>query len=105
MNSEELKRKLKEYKREDIIITSHAELQALVRQVGVEEIISNILNPEKLVFAEKQNSNNALEEKYDCYFAYSKGLAHRYILTVNGKIIIVTVIKINRDWQKMLERK
>jgi hypothetical protein len=38
------------------------------------------------------SSANANEEKYDCYFAYSKQLAHRYILTINRKIIIVTII-------------
>ena len=63
-----------------------------------------ITNPEKLVYAQKQTSRKN-EEKYDCYFAYSKHFYHRYILTINGKVIIVTIIKVNRDWQRAIERR
>ncbi len=104
MNLEELKRKLKSYKKEEIIITKHAELQALIREVDLEEVKDNIINPEKLVYAQKQASFKD-EQKYDCYFAYSKHLYHRYILAINGKLIIVTIIKVNRDWQKAIERR
>ena len=105
MNLEELKKKLKSYKRKDIIVTDHADLQALTRQIEVEEVKENIVNPNKLVYFEEQESKNKNEGKYDCYFEYSKTYAHRYILTVNGKLIIVTIIRINRDWQKIVERK
>ena len=43
------------------------------------------------------------ERKFECYFAYSKNYCHKYILVINGKIIIVTIIDINRDWQKMIK--
>jgi len=102
MELEDFKKRLKEYKKEDIIITNHAEIQAFVRQIDLEEVRCNILNPEKLAYVKRQEPE---QEKYDCYFAYSKLFAHRYILALNGKIIIVTIIKINRDWQRILERK
>lgn len=105
MNLEELKAKLITYKKEDIIITPHAEIQALARDVDLEEVKENIINPEKLVYAEKQEAENKSQEKYDCYFAYSEYLCHRYIITFNRKIIIVTIIKINRNWQRIIERK
>ncbi len=105
MELKELKEKLKRYKKEDIIITGHAELQAYVREIDLEEIKNNIINPDKLVYAEEQKTKKVDEEKYDCYFAYSENLCHRYILTVNRKVIIVTIIKINRNWQKIIERK
>jgi len=105
MDLEKLKEKLKKYKKEDIIITSHADLQAFIREIDIEEVKENIVNSEKLVYAEKQDSNNKNEEKYNCYFAYNKNLAHRYILSINAKIIIVTIIKINRDWQRIIEGK
>ncbi len=103
-----LKTKFSKYKKTDIIFTNHAELQALVREVDLEEVKENIVNPEKLVYAKKQEAKYEGEEKYggkekyDCYFAYSKHLYHRYVLTINRKIIIVTIIKINRDWQKAI---
>ena len=102
MNLNELKAKLQKYKREEIILTEHAELQAFVRKIDIEEVKENIINPNRLVHIKQQISKNKNEEKYDCYFAYSKHLYHRYILTINGKIIIVTIIKINRDWQKAI---
>jgi hypothetical protein len=105
MDLEKFKKRLREYKKKDIIITDHAELQAYVREINVEEVKENIVNPEKLVYAEKQDPANKNKEKYNCYFAYGKNLAHRYIITINTKIIIVTIIKINRDWQKIIERK
>lgn len=102
MGLEDLKKRLRNYRKEEIIVAKHAELQAFVRQVDLSEVKNNIANPEKLVYAKKQESKKSDEEKYDCYFAYSKHLYHRYILTVNRKIIIVTIIKINRDWQKAI---
>jgi len=102
MNLEELKEKFKSYKKEEIIITEHAELQAFVRNVDLGKVKENILNPKKLVYAKQQKSKKENEEKYDCYFVYSTHLYHRYAVVVNRKIIIVTIIKINRDWQKAI---
>jgi|SRR3989344_2028345 len=97
-----LKEKLKSYKKEDIIFTEHSKLQAFIREVDLEEVKENVVNPTKLVYAKEQEAKYKNEEKYDCYFAYSKHLYHRYALTINRKIIIVTIIKINRDWQKAI---
>jgi len=105
MNLEELKKKFSSYDKKDIIVTKHAEIQAFVREIELDEIKKNIINPEKLVYAQKQKALKHHEEKYDCYFAYSKQVYHRYALTINRKVIIVTIIKINRDWQKAIERK
>lgn len=105
MEIEELKNKLKSYSKKEIIITEHAELQAIVREIDLEEVKNNISNPGKLVFFEEQESKKMNEKKYNCYFSYSENLCHRYILTINGKVIIVTIIKINRDWQKIIQRK
>lgn len=105
MDLNELKNKLKKYSNSNIVITDHAKDQAIVRDIELEDVIGNITNPVRLVYAEKQNAKKVNEEKYDCYFAYSKELCHRYILTINGKLLIVTIIKINRDWQKIIERK
>jgi len=105
MEVEELKAKLKRYSEKDIIVTPHAEIQATVREVKIEEVKNNIMNPEKLVFVEEQEAIRPDEKKLNCYFAYSKDLSHRYVFTVNGKIIIVTIIKINRDWQRIIDKK
>ena len=105
MDLEKLKQKLSSYPSEKIIIKYHAEIQALVRDIDLEEVKENLRNPKRLVYAEKQESQNPSEKKYNCYFAYSEDFAHRYILTTNGNLIIVTIIRINRNWQKTIKKK
>ena len=102
MELEKIKEKLKSYTKKNIIITEHAELQAFVRGIDLEEVKENIVSSEKLVYVKRQEARKPNESKYDCYFAYSKHLYHRYILTLNEKVLIVTIIKINRDWQKAI---
>lgn len=99
MNLEEFKNKLKRYKRSDIIITEHADLQAFSRSIDIEEIKENIINPIKLVYYNEQEAENPNEEKYKCFFEYTNNLYHKYAIILNQKIIIVTVIVINRNWQ------
>ncbi|MDD5133306.1 MAG: hypothetical protein PHD81_01705 [Candidatus Nanoarchaeia archaeon] len=96
--------KLKTYKREDIIITDHAQTQAIFRGIDFDEIKENIINPKRLYYAKKQAAEKENEEKYDCYFDYGKKQCQRYILVVNGKCIVCTVIKINRRWQSLIEK-
>ncbi len=105
MKVKEFKKKLKKYKKKDIIITDHAELRAMFRNIDLEEVKQNILNPEKLIFVKEQKAKKINEKKYECYFAYSDNYCHKYVLTLNSKIIIVTIININRNWQKIIEGK
>lgn len=105
MKLDELKEKLRKYKKEDILITEHARIQAYVRQIDISEVKNNIVNPEKLVYFEEQKTKKEREKKYDCYFAYSDNFYHRYIVVTNRKLIIVTIISINRRWQGFIEGK
>jgi hypothetical protein len=103
-HKEELVEKLKKYAEDDIIFTEHAKKQARFRGISLEEVKKNILKLNRLAYAEKQEARRQGEEKYDCYFGYSKTQAHRYILVLGEKVIIPTVIKINRRWQKEAEK-
>ncbi len=96
------KKRLSEYKKSDIIFTTHAEIRAIGRGIDLEEIKENIIHPEKLVYAKKTDAKYKNEERYECYFAYSKTYCHKYAITLNRKVIIITIININRDWQKMV---
>lgn len=79
-------------------------LQAVFRGIDIDEVRENIINPKRLQFAIEQKSGKKGEHKYDCYFGYSKTQCHRYILRVNRKCIVCTVIKINRRWQRIAEK-
>ena len=63
MELEELKKRLRTYKKSDIEITYHAELQAFTREVNLEEVKENVVNPIKLVYAKKQEAKYRGEEK------------------------------------------
>ncbi|MBN1156005.1 hypothetical protein JXA85_00170 [Candidatus Woesearchaeota archaeon] len=99
-----LKERLRRYKKEQIIITDHARVQAMFRNIDLEEIKENIINPERLSYAREQKAEKKNEQKYDCYFGYSKTQCHRYILVISAKCIVCTVIKINRRWQHTVEK-
>jgi len=99
-----LMEKLKKYKKQDIIITNHAQLQAIFRGISLDEIKENIINPERLYFARKQKAEKEWEKKYDCYFLDSKNQSQRYIITINNKCIICTVMKIKKRWQHLVEK-
>jgi hypothetical protein len=105
MDLEELKSRLRAFRKEDIALSYHANIRAKVRNINLDEIKENIVHPEKLVYAESQKAKYEREEKYNCYFSVSKEESHRYVLVINGKVIIVTIIKINKNWQRILEKK
>ncbi len=95
-----LKERLKIYSRDQIIISNHAFIRMVQRQITEEEIIENILNPRRLEYVVEEDV-----DKFDCYFGYSKTLCHRYIIVLKNNLIVVTAIKINRRWQSAAERR
>jgi hypothetical protein len=66
--------------------------------------MENILNPVRLSYARKEPAARLGEEKFDCYFGYALTLCHRYVIVVNCRCVVCTVIKINRRWQHCVEK-
>jgi len=97
--------KLKQFHRQDIIISKHALVRIVQRQIDKEEIIENIINPKRLEYAIREKADRKDEEKFDCYFGYGKRLCHRYVIVIKNNVVVVTVVKINRVWQKIAEKK
>jgi len=99
-----LKEKLKKYKREDVIISKeHGHIRAAFRQISHDEIKDNIVNPKRLALAIKQQAKYPNEEKFDCYFDYGEFKAHRYVIAINAKVVVVTVMKLDRRWRFKLK--
>jgi len=92
--------KIQNIDKENIRFTNHANIRITQRQLNKDEIIENIINPFRLKYA-------ILEEqgKFDCYFEYSKTQCHKYVIKIENNIIVITVIKINRRWQIIAEKK
>lgn len=96
--------KLSKIPKDKIFFSSHALIRLKQRQITKEEVIRNLLNPEKLEYVKKEYTNCKSEEKYDCYFVYSKNLFHRYVLVFFIDVLVVTVIKVNRRWQRIFKK-
>jgi len=75
MDLEELKSKFRQYKKEDIIITDHAEIQAYVRGVDIEEVKNNIINPNRLVYTKEQESKNLMKRNMIVILLIQKSFA------------------------------
>ncbi len=94
---------LKKFKKEDILFDDHARMQSAIRGIDRGEVTLNLLNPSKLFFAREQEAREANERKFDCYFIISKRWAHRYVIVINGKLLVITVIKVRKKWQKKVD--
>ena len=92
-----IKKRLQGLKESDIIFTKHVKERFPARETTKTEIINNLLNPNKLVIALKQKSTNPLEERFDCYFRYEERHHHRYIIALNGRCIIITIMVRHRS--------
>ena len=99
-----LKKHIKKYSAQNIVISTHAQLRASKRGLDLEEIKNNLLNPKRLAFANRLGSEEDGLEKFKCYFAYSKTQCHIYVIKINKQAVIKTVIKINKRWQKRAEK-
>ncbi|RME77735.1 hypothetical protein D6774_03495 [Candidatus Woesearchaeota archaeon] len=91
---DDIKRRLATFTEQEIILTTHAQAQAMFRGGLIREVKENIINPRSLSYAIRQEARKAGEEKYDCYFGYSKTQCHRYILVLTEKCVVCTIIKI-----------
>ena len=105
MNCKDIfKKYIKKYSEQNIVISAHAQFRASKRGMDLEEIKSNLLNPKRLAFANRVDSEEDGLEKFKCYFAYSKTQCHIYVIKINRNAIVKTVIKINKRWQKRAEK-
>lgn len=95
---------LKKFKQEDILFDDHAKMQSIVRGIDRSEVLSNLLSPSKLFFAREQPARGENERKFDCYFGISKKWAHRYVIVINGKLLIITVIRVRKKWQEKVDK-
>ena len=96
--------KLKKYTKDDIIMSTHGIKQTIIRPVSVEDITENLLNPKRLSYAFEEQAERAGEEKFLCYFRYSRRFCHCYVIVINAKVLVVTAYIINRRWQKEAEK-
>lgn len=102
MNLEEIKKKLKEYKPEDIILTHHTEIRLLQRNIERKIVEENILNPEKLIdFTEE----DAGKQKYKLVFGLSNNRNLILIAAFGRSMVIITALIRYRKWVRAINLK
>ncbi|MDP6548093.1 MAG: hypothetical protein QF917_04015 [Candidatus Woesearchaeota archaeon] len=101
-----VKEELKKYSENQIVFNEpHVTQRCLIRDISKEEVVQNLLKPDKLVYAGKQESKFPNEKKYDLYFVFSNTRAYRLPVILKEKsLYVITVIKINRRWQGMVDK-
>lgn len=90
---EEVKKLLARYSREQIIIGRHSQDRASARWITQEVIIENILNPDCLLYAREQKANGPYERKFECFFGRSTIPFHRYIIVLNKRVFVCSVME------------
>ena len=105
---DELKKKLKNYNRKDIIFNEpHFTEQLFLRDGNKEEVITNLLNPEKLVyFYTEKGSHGDIVHCLHFKISNTRTLRLPVIFDKNKKksLYIITYIKRYRAWQSMIKR-
>ncbi len=108
-DTDELKKKLRTYKKEDILFNDpHFSEQLTFRDGNLDEIIDHILNPEKLVYSFKEIGKHG-DIKHNLHFAISNTRTLRLpiIFDKGGSrnIFILTYIMRYRNWQNMVKKR
>jgi hypothetical protein len=105
---EDIKRKLKNYKREEIEFNEpHFTQQLILREGNKEEVINNLLNPDKLIYSYQEKGKYG-DTKHILHFKISNNRTMRLpiIFDKNGKksLYILTYVMRYRKWQNMIRR-
>ncbi len=108
MNIEELKKKLRSYGEEDIEFNEpHFTQQLTLREGRREDVINNLLNPDKLVYSYEEKGKYG-DEIHCLHFKISNTRTMRVPVIFdknNGKsLYIVTYVMRYRPWQSMVKR-
>lgn len=106
---EKIKKKLVTYKREDIEFNEpYFTNRLLLREGNKEEVIKNLLNPEKLVYSYQEKGKYG-DAKHCLHFEISNNRTMRLpvIFDRNDKkgLYIITYIMTYRRWQNMIKRR
>ena len=104
---EELKKKLRDYKKENIIFNEpHFTQQLKLREGNRDEVINNLLNSDKLVYSYQEKGKFG-DVKHNLHFNISdtKTMRIPVILDPNNKkgLYIITYIMRYRNWRNMIK--
>lgn len=103
MELEEIRKKLKTYTEDDIMLKEHALLKCFQREITREMIIDNLLNPEKLIDFIEEKSKFIGESKFKLIFELSRNKVFIIIVTVNKRLNVITAVVRYRKWVRAVK--
>jgi|SRR3989344_6048948 len=107
-NLEELKKKLKSYNVENIKFNEpHFTQQLILREGSREEVIKNILNPDKLMYSYQEKGKYG-DTKHCLHFKISNTRTMKIPLIFDNhekSLYIITYIMSYRKWEGMIKRR
>ena len=101
---EEIISEIKKY-RNNIIFKKHALVRILERKIAPELVKNHLENPDKLVNAILQKSENINEKKYKLLFELSKNRKLAVVVVLKEEnLYVVTVFIKYKKWDKMVRK-
>lgn len=100
VSSEEFKRVLKSKERK-VVFTGHGEKRASERTVPLSAFLQDLKEQEPLLVFE-QESEVSGERKFNLYYLQRPGLFHRYVVSLNNQLRIITLMRTSKDIQKFV---
>ena len=105
MNLEEMKKKLKTYTEDEIVLKEHTLIRCFQREITRELIFTNLLNPEKLIDIIAEESRYSGEKKFKLIFELSRNKNFIIIISFNKKLNIITSVIRYRKWVRPIDLK
>ncbi len=92
-------KKLLAAKRRDSHFTRHARQQSEKRTIPLAVFEEDLARNEPVLVLEEE-CETAGERKFDVYYRQAAGLFHRYVICLNNKIRLITLLRTSKDVQK-----
>ncbi len=107
--SDVVKEKVKKYSKEQIIFTKSRIIDWLCKRNNstIEDLKREVLDSTDLTFTERQEVEyeGETEERFRCYYVYSKTRGRCYVLKLDYKIEIITVFPLGRTTLKRYRKR
>jgi len=98
MEIEGIKKKLKSYTVESIALSDHTLIRCFQRGITKENILDNILKPEKLIDIIEEESKYRGERKFKLVFDLSRNKSFIVVVSINKKLTVITAVIRYRKW-------
>ncbi|OIO25250.1 hypothetical protein AUJ14_04505 [Candidatus Micrarchaeota archaeon CG1_02_55_22] len=88
-------------KKRPIAFTAHA-LERARQRLLPQQVLEQDLSAGRPVAAFEQESDSPSERKFSAYYLQRPGLFHRYVVTLNNVLRVITVMRTSKELQRIV---